>query len=487
MVNMTEEEIQKILNPEDYQSEVVSFNILGLHEAALEIAERNVKACEDRSSLYEAVVAAISNKCYELAAQYADRLRLTQNLNKGDIHIISLAYNYAGRHPEAYIHCRQAVLRDETPDCTDFYSLACRGSKIHRLDEALVHILRAFSCIKPPHNYLFRKAFLDSELADVWKHSETSSPNLHRALVVHFQNWKSIVTINQFAEPERMVDHADLKQIPEEFHILLTSCSVSTFETPPLKSAQNPELHRRYLKWQDDQVQPRLLAFSNYMEKVTKLLEDCQGRFAAFQAHKGRFGAARVHLLEILRKSPDADPSKLPEIPLLAPLIAEFRNQFEESPEAFVRLVKSGRVGLSPEKVAELPLANRNSALAALRVARRHQLLRQHDQAIQALSTCAKIWPWDEVLLIDLARSLSEAGHAEKALVALDAIPPRALPDDVRKQLEQNINSKNWERISLSKPPEIPLPNFREFHPGANQEFLQWLEEAENSNRSFNP
>jgi hypothetical protein len=97
------------------------------------------------------------------------------------------------------------------------------------------------------------------------------------------------------------------------------------------------------------------------------------------------------------------------------------------------------------------------------------------------LSTCAKIWPWDDVLLIDLARSLSDAGYTKKALVALDAIPPRALPDDLRKQLEQNINFKNWERIGLSKPPEIPLPNFREFYPGANQEFLQWLEETEKS------
>jgi len=363
----------------------------------------------------------------------------------------------------------------------DYYTLACRASSIGLQKEAFANILIALVFLPRSNENILRKAFLDSELAGAWCYAETTEPTLAQALSVYFPDWKYVVQRNTPAEPERWIDHSDLKHIPAEFHPLLKPRCASTLLSTPLTAALNPDLHRRYLKRQDDQVQPRLQAFSNYMEKVTKLLDDSQGRFAAFQAHKHRFGAARVHLLEILKKSPNADPSSLPEIPLLAPLITEFRNQFLESPEAFARLVKSGHVGLNLENTAELPLAHRNSALAALRVARRHQLLCQHDQAIQALSTCAKIWPWDDVLLIDLARSLSDAGYTKKALVALDAIPPRALPDDLRKQLEQNINFKNWERIGLSKPPEIPLPNFREFYPGANQEFLQWLEETEKS------
>jgi hypothetical protein len=393
-----------------------------------------------------------------------------------------IAYNYAGRSLEAYQCCLKAINRTDTPnEAVDYYTLACRASSIGRQKEAFANILIALVFLPRSNENILRKAFLDSELAGAWCYAETTEPTLAQALSVYFPDWKYVVQRNTPAEPERWIDHSDLKHIPAEFHPLLKPRCASTLLSTPLTAALNPDLHRRYLKRQDDQVQPRLQAFSNYMEKVTKLLDDSQGRFAAFQAHKHRFGAARVHLLEILKKSPNADPSSLPEIPLLAPLITEFRNQFLESPEAFARLVKSGHVGLNLENTAELPLAHRNSALAALRVARRHQLLCQHDQAIQALSTCAKIWPWDDVLLIDLARSLSEAGYTEKALVALDAIPPRALPDDLRKQLEQNINFKNWERIGLSKPPEIPLPNFREFYPGANQEFLQWLEETEKS------
>jgi len=475
MVNMTEEEIQKILNPEDYQSEVVSLNILGLHEAALEIAERNVKACEDRSSLYEAVVAAISNKCYELAAQYADRLRLTQNLNKGDIHIISLAYNYAGRHPEAYIHCRQAVLRDETPDCTDFYSLACRGSKIHRLDEALVHILRAFSCIKPPHNYLFRKVFLDSELADVWKHSETSSPNLHRALVVHFQNWKSIVTINQFAEPERMVDHADLKQIPEEFHILLTSCSVSTFETPPLKSAQNPELHRRYLDWQVSTAAPRIAAFARYMENANRELINNQPLFAQFQAEKKRFGHARSHLLCILRNSTDCDPSSLPDIPLLAPLLEEFRAQYKESPEAFQFLVNRS-VDVTQEVLAKFPPLNRSSGLGALYLGNSLHYKFRFEEAIEAWIECSKIWPWDESPTLNIVYALQLVERFEDAMKALSKVPPESLPESTRHLIQQNIINRDSSKNPCRQKPNIPTPEFDGFFLGANDEFIEWLE-----------
>jgi hypothetical protein len=475
MVNMTEEEIQKILNPEDYQSEVVSFNILGLHEAALETAERNVKACEDRSSLYEAVVAAISNKCYALAAQYADRLKLTQNLNKGDIHIISLAYNYAGRRPEAYILCRQAVLRDESPDCTDFYSLACRGSKIHRLEEALIHILRAFSWIEPPHTYLLRKAFLDSELAEVWNHAETSSPNLHRALGVHFQQWKSIVTKNQFAEPERMVDHADLKQIPEEFHILLTSCSVSTFETAPLKSAQYPELHRRYLDWQASTAAPRIAAFARYMENADRELINAQPLFAQFQAEKKRFGLARSHLLCILRNSADCDPSSLPDIPLLAPLLEEFRAQYQESPEAFQYLVNRS-VDVTQEVLAKFPPLNRSSGLAALYLGNNLHYKFRFEEAIKAWIECSKIWPWDESPTLNIVFALQLVERFEDATKALSKVPPESLPESTRRLIQENIINRDSSKNPCRQKPNIPTPEFDGFFPGANDEFIEWLE-----------
>ena len=94
------------------QSEVESLNHLGLHDCALEEVQRTLETRVDEAILYEAVCTALSNKRYELAAEYADRLALIPNLEKKDIQIISLAYNYAGRHDEAYLVCRDAVFRE---------------------------------------------------------------------------------------------------------------------------------------------------------------------------------------------------------------------------------------------------------------------------------------------------------------------------------------------------------------------------------------
>jgi hypothetical protein len=278
-----------------------------------------------------------------------------------------------------------------------------------------------------------------------------------------------------------------LKHIPAEFHTLLKPRCASTFLSTPLTATQNPDLHRRYLKWQDDQVQPRLLAFSNYMEKVTKLLEDCQGRFAAFQAHKGRFGAARVHLLEILRKSPDTDPSRLPEIPILTPLITEFRNQFEESPEAFTRLVHRRYPGLTQEEFEALPPANRRSGTAALLLGNGYYNRKRRHEAVQAWASCAQIWPWDETPLLNLVRGLIETNRKNEATRALGAIRSEAISQQLRRKIEFNIHCEDWARDTFGRQDGIPLPSFSGFYPGANQEFLQWLEESENSNRSLTP
>lgn len=94
------------------QSEVESLNLLGLHDCALEEVQRTLETRVDSSILYEAVCTALSNKRYDLASEYADRLALIPDLEKKDRQIISLAYNHAGRHDEAYLMCRDAVFRE---------------------------------------------------------------------------------------------------------------------------------------------------------------------------------------------------------------------------------------------------------------------------------------------------------------------------------------------------------------------------------------
>jgi tetratricopeptide (TPR) repeat protein len=322
------------------ETEVEHLNELGLHSEALDAVERELQIRENTAILWEAITTAMVNKRFDLAVEYAERLKAIPGIKKRHLQLISLAYNYADRSLEAYQCCREAIGRTDNPnEAPDYYTMACRASSIGLQNEAFANILIALVFLPRNDEDILRKAFLDSELAGAWRYAETAEPTLAQALSVYFPDWKYVVQHNTPTEPERWIDHSDLKHIPSEFHSLLKPRCPSTLLSTPLTAALNPDLHRRYLKWQDDQVQPRLLAFSNYMEKVTKLLEDFQGSFAAFQAHKGRFGAARNHLLQILKKSPDADPSRLPEIPLLAPLITEFRNQFAESPEAFSRLV----------------------------------------------------------------------------------------------------------------------------------------------------
>ena len=470
------------------ETEVEHLNELGLHSEALDAVERELQTRENTAILWEAITTAMVNKRFNLAVEYAERLKVAPGIKKRHLQLVSLAYNYAGRSLEAYQCCREAIDRTDTPnEAGDYYTMACRASSIGLQKEAFANILIALVFLPRNDEDILRKAFLDSELAGAWGYAESAEPTLAQALSVYFPDWKYVVQRNTPAEPERWIDHSDLKHIPSEFHSLLKPRCPSTLLSTPLTAALNPDLHRRYLKWQDDQVQPRLLAFSNYIEKVTKLLEDFQGSFATFQAHKGRFGAARNHLLQILKKSPDADPSRLPEIPLLAPLITEFRNQFAESPEAFSRLVHRSYPGLSQGEFEALPSANRRSGTAALLLGNGHYNRKRRHEAVQAWASCAQIWPWDETPLLNLVRGLIETNRKNEATRALGAIRSEAISQQLRRKIEFNIHCEDWAPDTFGRQDGIPIPSFSGFYPGANQEFLQWLEESENSNRSLTP
>ena len=457
------------------KSKVNCLNDLGLHAEALEAVERELAIREDKHTLWRAVTTALRNKRYALAAEYADRLKVAPGLKKKHIQIISLAYNFAGRSQEAYLCCREAVNRDETDSSLEHYSLACRGTAIGWNGEAFLNILIALPSTLHTDRYLMRKAFLDSELAAAWDYAATQEPDLEHAMTFYFPLWRSIVEGNQSLEPERCVDHTDLAHIPQEFHCLLRSSCPATFTSIPLTAATHPELHRRYLEWQAETAKPRIEAYARYMEKAEKILDDSQPLFAAFQAERHRFGAARTHLVRILRTSPDCDPARLPDIPLLAPLLMEFQVQYDESPEAFRDLVHRKHLGFTPEEADALPPINRRSGTTALLLGNGHYERNQPAQAIEAWSKCARIWPWDATPLLNLVKVLVETERTADASKALAAIRPEALSAELREKLERNIAEEYWIENIFAGPREIPLPEFGGFYPGADQEFLEPL------------
>jgi tetratricopeptide (TPR) repeat protein len=225
-----------------------------------------------------------------------------------------------------------------------------------------------------------------------------------------------------------------------------------------------------------DMAAPRIDAFARYMGKAAKILDDSQGLFASFQAERHRFGAARVHLLRLLRTAPDCNPARLPAIPLLDPLLREFQAQFDESPDAFALLVHRQSPGLTPEEVAGLPPINRRSGTAALLLGNGHFERDRYEEAIQAFSECAKIWPWDATPLLNLVRALVETGRLKDATEVIAAIRPQALSTELKGKLERNVAEGWWAEDIYEGPREIPLPEFGGFYPGANREFLDSLD-----------
>lgn len=475
MVNLTPKEIQEILHSEDAHDEIVALNLLGLHESALEVAQKTLAQSTGIAPLREGIKTALSTKRYDLAAEYADRLRAIEGRDKFSTQLISLAYNYAGRHLDAYTVCREAVELPGSHGETDFYSLACRASSIGLAEESLTCILRQFQSIPSREHYLIRKAFLDSELADAWNLAATATPHLAQALAVYVEDWESVVSENLSPEPERWVDHSDLRRIPREFHVLLRPRCASTFETPPIKAAEHPQLHKRYLEWQATTVAPRVQSFIRYMKHCDRALLEAQPLFAEFQAAKGRFGLARTHLQHILKYSPT--PCDLPDIPLLAPLIAEFRAQHAESPEAFQLLIqRSGEV--TEEVFATLPPVNRASGLAALYLGNRHYAEGRFLQAVEAWCACAKIWPWDSTPLLNSIFALQRANRFDEASKVLRLVKSKDLPKRTRLQIKRNIAYRNNARNPCHQRPRIPTPEFGGFWPGANKEFIRWLKKT---------
>ncbi len=474
MVNLTPKEIQEILNPEDDQTEIESLNLLGLHDCALSAIEEKLQHTQDSSTLSQAVKTALVMRRYDLAVEYAERLKWAEGVTKDDIQLIGLAYNYAGRAVDAYMMSREAFHR-ENADCTDYYTLACRGSVLGHVSEALYLVLQCLASVPKTHSYLLRKAFLDSELANVWSHAATATPTLQHALADHVPDWLAIFGANSDAEPERCVDHSDLRHIPSEFHVLLKAGCASTFETSPLNALQCPDLHKRYLEWQNTIAAGRVHAFASYIHACERTLLAAQPLFAEFQAEKSRFMLARNHLICILLNSDDVNPAKLPDLPLLAPLLEEFRAQYEESPEAFRLLLNRGKYFLLESEFNNLPPVNRSSGMAALYVGNCFNHARRFPEAIRAYHACARTWPWDAAPLLNLVFTLQRANRFDEALQVLRLVKDSDLTASTRDGIERDIANLHNDRNRCNQRPKVPTPAFGGFWPGADGEFLEWL------------
>ena len=473
MLNLSQEELPQA--SEESTLDVVSLNQLGLHDLALTQVTKDLETSEDSVTLYNAVLTAIVNRRYSLAADYAKRLEKREYLDKADFHVISLAYNYAGLHEASYKACKRALeFETDRYTCSDLYTLACRAGSIGKYDEALKSILQQFSLIDEASSDFRRKVFLDSELAEVWLQGTTSTPYVDQVLDFYFADWRSIAFENQSIKPERSVDHGDLAHIPEEFHCLLKPQCAVTFLSAPVKEAQFPELHRRYLEWQAETVAPRVQAFIAYMEKCEEILIARQPLFAAFQADRGRIGLSRSHLLCILRHSKDCDPALLPDLPMLRPLLSEFRAQYQESPEAFRLLVHAGRQPHDEEFFTSLPPVNRASILAALYLGNCHFRERRYADAIRSYVACHKLWPQDDTTLLNAVYALQKLERFEDAAKVLALVSKDSLPLSKRSEIERNIANKDSRRNPCCQNPKIPTPEFGGYLPGGNEEFHQW-------------
>lgn len=460
----------------DY-SEIQSLNALGLHDLARESIERELKSCETPVLLHEAVLASLRAKDYTRAASFADRLVKSHSLKKENCGIVSLAYNFAGRHADAYLYAKLAADFGEAPSATDEYSLACRAASLGWNAEALVHILNCFKATRSNDFYLVRKAFLDSEIAPVWKFAAKSFPSLRQSLRVHLRLWRYCADANRQSEPERLVDHSDLKVIPAEFHELLETNCPGTFACPPARQAALPALYARYLDWQNSTATPRIDAFCKYMERVDAEIYKAQPLFAEFQAANGRFGAARYHLTHYLRGEAGYDPATLGDIPLLEPLLEEFRAQFRESPSAFEYLA-GAKFRDHPERFIEqeyksLPSVNRSSGMAKLYLGNACFETERTKEAIRAWVACCKKWPWDETPLLNMAYGFVLLEKPDKAMKTLDLVSKAALPEELHMEFRRHILIRSRENPCCHQP-KIPTPEFDGVFPGSNSKFIRW-------------
>ena len=391
---------------------------------------------------------------------------------------IALAFNFSGRLQEAYDIEKSIAPENNEQSLVRLYGLACKANRLGRHAEALIHMLGCFSFQNTEVGDAHRKIFLDSELSSLWEKIPSLPLTLRQAMRYCNLPFDEILALNEPVLPLRCVDQMDIHAMPAKFHALLHPVYATCFEVAPAAEAANPELAAEFADWQGSVVAPRLEAFRALRDRIGSKVLEQQIIFAQFQASKGRFGCARNHLVCHLLQSPGASLANLPEIPLLRPLIEEFRAQEAECPESFRTLI-SWAYRDEPELflrdiLPEMPALNRTSGYALLAAGCMHYRLGDTAAAIESWSACARKWPLDDAPVMNAAMLLSGEKRWDEATQLINRLPDECMKSMLWKRAHHAISERRAFSLSskTNPTPRIPTPTFGNLYSGADEEFL---------------
>lgn len=399
-------------------------------------------------------------------------------LPAGELFRIALAFNFSGRLQEAYEIEKSISPQNNEQSLVRLYGLACKANRLGLHIEALIHMLGCFSFQNTEAWDAHRKIFLDSELSSLWGKISSIPLTLRQAMRYCNLPFDEILALNEPVLPLRCVDQMDLHAMPKKFHALLHPVYATCFEVAPAAEAANPALAEEYAAWQGAIVAPRLEAFRALRDRIASIVLEQQLTFARFQAAKGRFGCARNHLVCHLLQNPGAHLASLPDIPLLRPLIEEFRAQEAECPESFRTLI-SWVYRDEPEKflrdvLPEMPVLNRTSGYALLAAGCMHYRLGDTAAAIENWSACARKWPLDDAPVMNAAMLLSGEKRWDEATRLIHRLPDECMKSMLWKRANHAIRERRTFSLSskTNPVPRIPTPTFGNLYSGADEEFL---------------
>jgi len=466
-------------DPKPRLEEALALLNLGLNDEALAVIDAQLLA--DPCHKVRVTAVEIFNRLghFERAARCADQILAERHqCSPEDLFQVSLAYNFSGRLQEAYDVERsiQAVCNDIS--LIRLYGLACKASRLGHYRESLHHLLSSFRFHNVQTWDAHRKIFLDSEIADLWPRIPDIQLSLRESMRFCNLPFDEILEANQSLQPLRCVDHIDVRTMPARFRPLLQPVFQTCFDVAPLMQAAHPGLYSDYLAWQESIITPRLEIFRDLAKRIRATVVEKQLAFAKFQAERGRVACARNHIVCYLQHSPQARVDDLPDIPVLAPLIEEFRAQHAESPEAFDYLI-SWKCKEDPESflfdiLPEMPERNRNSGYAKLALGCTHYRLGNIHSAIESWSACARKWPLDDAPVMNAAMLLSGEKRWDEATQLIHRLPDECMKSMLWKRANHAIRERRTFSLSskANPMPRIPTPTFGNLYSGADEEFL---------------
>lgn len=451
---------------------------LGLQKEAVRLIESRIIAGADRE--VHAAGLEVFNRLgrFLRSGIHADALLEAGGCSREELFRIALAFNFSGRVQEAY-----DIEKGIHPACNDtslvrLYGLACKASRLGRQQEALGHLLGCFHYQNIEEWDAFRKIFLDSELKHLWLAIPSLKITLRDAMRHCDLPFDEILARNESVFPLRCLDHMDLVFMPKKFRALLNEAQSTCFEVSPMGEAENPALFAEFVEWQRGTVAPRLEIFKQLRDRIRATVVGRQIEFAEFQARRGRIGCARNHIVCHLLHSPGASLDDIPDLPVLRPLVEEFRRQQGECPESFRYLI-SWECKSDPERfirdiLPEMPEANRESGYASLALGCMHYRLGDTAAAIEHWAACARKWPLDDAPVMNATMILSGEQRWDEANRFINRLPGECRESALWKKACHAIRERRSFSIcnKLHAAPAIPTPTFGRLHSGADEEFL---------------